>query len=232
MTALEGQEEDCKRLEQKQREALVNIKAAEKKHLHSVASWLVPVVEQELGLMTALEGLGGVLQQLEKPSNDETGISHFEETMLEENGMGSRSTSISSLTSMVSLMAPISPSPLFNRREERESSSNKPLRSRSASICDLVSNFSKSSPDPLVIEDSKESVDSGNNATTGDRARGMEIGRPRSFSTVRRSCSPFPHRGPPPPPPRLHVMQESPGEGNSEEDVEKVDKERAVKVGR
>ena len=26
-------------------------------------------------------------------------------------------------------------------------------------------------------------------------------------------------------------MQESPGEGNSEEDVEKVDKERAVKVG-
>ena len=84
-----------------------------------------------------------------------------------------------------------------------------------------------------MIEEPKEIVDSGNNATAGDRARGMEIGRPRSFSTVRRSCSPFPHRGPPPPPPRLHVMQESPGEGNSEEEdkMDMLDKERAVKVG-
>ena len=125
------------------REYLLTHRTAERKHLHSVASWLVPVVEQELGLMTALESLGGVLQQLEQKPSDETGISHLEETMLEENGMGSRSTSISSLTSMVSLMAPISPSPLFNRREERESTSNKPLRSRSASICDLVSCFSR-----------------------------------------------------------------------------------------
>merc|ERR1719239_1311498 len=42
---------DCKRLEQKQREALADVKAAERKHLHSVTACLAPVVEQELGLV-------------------------------------------------------------------------------------------------------------------------------------------------------------------------------------
>ena len=97
---------------------------------------MAPVVEQELGLVAALEDLGGVLHQLEKRPTKDTALAHLEET-LEENGMGSRTTSISSLTSIVSLMSPISPSPLFNRREEREPV-GRPLRSRSASICDLV----------------------------------------------------------------------------------------------
>merc|ERR1719295_518343 len=170
-------EADCKKLEQKQREALADVKAAERKHLHSVTTWLVPVVEQELGFVAALEDLGGVLQQLETRPAKDNGLAHLEET-LEENGMGSRTTSISSLTSIVSLMSPISPSPLFNRREEREAI-GKPLRSRSASICDLVSNFNKSPPEPLR-EHQKENpvVDDGYEGGEGERARRLEAGRP------------------------------------------------------
>ena len=111
-------------------------RAAERKHLRSVTSWLAPVVEQELGLVATMDGLGGVLQQLEKKPTKDSQLTQFEETF-EENGMGSRTPSISSLTSIVSLMSPISPSPLFNRREEREAAGRK-LRGRSASICDLV----------------------------------------------------------------------------------------------
>ena len=109
-------------------------RVAERRHLHSVTAWLTPVVEQELGLVAALDDLEGVLEQLEKRPEEDTEL--LEES-LEENGMGSRTTSISSLTSIVSLMSPISPSPLFSRREEREAS-GRPLRGRSASICDLV----------------------------------------------------------------------------------------------
>ena len=123
----------------------------------------------------------------------------------------SRSSSTDSITSMVSLMAPINPSPLFSRREG-EGGAKELRRSRSASICNLVT-LGKPAPCPstpsgLLDEDARS--------------------RAPSFCTVRRrSCSPLTLREESGRTPkrlpahrmgsRLDVMEECPGEGSRRE---------------
>ena len=122
-----------------------------------------------------------------------------------------RSSSTDSITSMVSLMAPINPSPLFSRREG-EGGSKELRRSRSASICSLAT-LGRPAPCPGVPSGMLD-----------------EDGRPRapSFCTVRRrSCSPLTLREESGRSPRrlpahkmgsrLGVMEECPGEGSRRE---------------